>query len=283
MGLGKFGGFVAAGFVLLCAAPTARADQFVLLDVVDTHAGNGSHQRYVPSAGIPSNWASPVDYRAGIVHIHVELTKMASDHGIHWQVCFEQPDTVPDGSYFCNSVVMPMPTTGTYDLDIHLGGPEVCCLDGQYDFAAPPKKLALIVKDANKKKIDTGQGYIGEPDYSLYFPLEAHVVVTMVSNGATYMPPAEEPDAGMDAATDPDGGTPQNDAATPEDAAVNPGSDSGTRPPQDSGIPPQPNDAIQGGCSLGPGPSQTGPWWLVPIVLVLRRRKPRSRKSSFPV
>lgn len=265
--------------VALGGASVARADQFVLLDKTYTHTEMNSHHREVTNPAKPADISTPVDYRDGSIHYRLEVFSMASDTDWKMQVIFEQPATGADGSYLCGSYQL-VTAPGVYEWDLTMANLKFVCADGEYMYNHPPDKLAMIIRDAaaSPKKIDNGQGYIGEPNQALYLPYQARITVTLVSNGATYIPPVVEMDAGMDATAPPadssvpDATTDSPDAATSVDGAVST-PDGGTNT-ADASID---NGKISGSCALGtPRARSPYPALIVGIGLMLAVRRRRS-------
>ncbi|MCA9601915.1 MAG: hypothetical protein KC417_07825 [Myxococcales bacterium] len=264
-----------------------RADQFLVTDEEYTHtAKEMSHHSGPPTEVLPSNWASPVDYRQGTMHVRVELKSTASSKGIRWLVVFGQP-----GVYTCGTQKS-MNGPGIYEWDTPVS--KYSCKGDGYDFGAPPKSITYVIRDASGVKVDSGQPYAGAPDLSLYYPLEARVTVTMVSNGATYVPPAPEMDASV-----PDAGAPDAMAAPDAAAVDDAGQDAGVWGAPDAEILPDasmpsapgpeadlgtPSGAAHGtivhgqGCSLSSRPTKGdhSAWWLVGgAAFALWRRRAR--------
>ncbi|MBK7864896.1 MAG: hypothetical protein IPJ65_41125 [Archangiaceae bacterium] len=99
------------------------------------------------------------------------------------------------------------------------------------------------MRDPNNKKIDLGQGFLDEPDYSKLTPMTLRVRIYAVSVGSTWVPPVAPdagtvtPDAGHDAGSFVDAGRP--DAGRPDAGPVDAGAiDSGSPGgPEDAGPP----------------------------------------------
>ena len=66
----------AAASGALAASATARAEQFVVAEATYTHSAQttkDSHYFVDPTDETPPNWASPVDYANGSVHVRLEV------------------------------------------------------------------------------------------------------------------------------------------------------------------------------------------------------------------
>lgn len=90
-----------AGCLVTLTARSGRAEQFVLFDETFTmtwqdaisSTPSKSHHYVKQNSGLnpqqPSNWVSPVDYRNGKVHIHLEvLEKPAGGQKQGWALCY---------------------------------------------------------------------------------------------------------------------------------------------------------------------------------------------------
>jgi hypothetical protein len=196
------------------AVSTARADQFVLTDVSYTHSTTttkDSHYHVVPLAGTPKNWLTPVDYSKGSAYVRVQIkTKPPGGAPTRFQICFEGAP-----AYACTAQSMTYTTTGVQEWvtpfsDFYKG-------DGVgVDWSKGVAKVALILKDDQNGKpapenVDAGV-------VAKYMPTDLHVVVGIVSQGATFkLPPdAGVPDAG---ATDAGAGDAGRADASGSDAA----------------------------------------------------------------
>ena len=104
----------AVGLLALTLASTARAEQFILLDVTftytkmdaDTSTPDKSHY-YVRGNMLnparPTNWTTPVDYRNGTVHIRTEvIDKPAGSENVRWTLCYI-PNKGIGGGYGCSN------------------------------------------------------------------------------------------------------------------------------------------------------------------------------------
>ena len=273
---------VVAAFACGVFAPRARAEQFVLVDVDYTHTLENysyqvSHYRVLPVASAPADWGSPIDYEHGTIHTRVEVFSMASANGIRWMTAYEQHPV-----YVCGHVKA-INGPGVYEWDSPIANLD--CDNPDYDWGKSPTKLAFILRDSNSKKIDIGQGFIGEPDHSLYLPFHARVTMTIVANGSTYEEPVDEPDAGPDATdtadasiTAPTGdgaATGSNDGDT--DAAGDGGAD--TREATGGSAP---SGAVSGGCSLQRRSQPTGfeSWLALLAGLALTRARTRTLRAG---
>ncbi|MEZ4254486.1 MAG: hypothetical protein R3A78_02050 [Polyangiales bacterium] len=263
--------------LVLCVVARAHAQQFDLVDVEYEHtlanySYQVSHYRVTPAGTVPSDLSNPVDYEHGTLHFRVEVLDMASANGLRWQTAFEQ------APYYECGPSLSLTGPGVFEADRAIDSLD-CAMAG-YDWGAPPAKLAFILRDSAGKKIDIGQGFIGEPDQSLYLPFHARVTVTVVAAGATYVPPAGDAgvDAGMDAAI--------GDADVPLDAGVwvdsgVDGRDGGpsTSAPKSSSQ----SSGVGGGCAMASSARHASHWpWIGALpgaaVAVYRRRR-RARTS----
>lgn len=101
---------LAAGSLITLSARSSRAEQFVLFDETFTmtwedaisSTPSKSHHYVKANSGLnpqqPTNWVSPIDYRNGKVHIHLEvLDKPAGGQEQGWALCY----VGKAGSYGC--------------------------------------------------------------------------------------------------------------------------------------------------------------------------------------
>ena len=213
---------VLAGLVL-CAA-SARAAQAVVLDVTFTQTSDntkfnapfgassslkGSHAFFAPSPRSPSNFVSPVDYRDGTFHVVIDVLAKPTATKMLTAACFLQ------GNYTCLGYAT-LTTPGR----VHFSQ----AVPSFYQFSSVDwtkrfDSISIIQRDSNEKKLDLGEGFIGEPSYAAYYPLTLRVQIIAVEKGGTFVMPVDIPDAGLDAgAPARDGGLDAGRDAGPEDA-----------------------------------------------------------------
>jgi uncharacterized protein (TIGR03382 family) len=131
-----------------------------------------SHYHVKPAAGTPANWTSPVDYTQGSVYFALDVkTKPAGDAPTKFQVCFEGSP-----SYACGD------QSPTYTKIGHYTWMTSFTNFYQYsmvDWTKGVASHALIVKD------DMNNKPAGDPKY---VPTDLHVLIVMLSKGASYVP-----------------------------------------------------------------------------------------------
>jgi hypothetical protein len=229
---------LAAGAAALFHPRGVRAQQVVAFDVTYTASTETTHDAHFdvqPPADLPANWVSPVDYASGTVHIHQEVTSKPSNKDTMVDICF---DGDLEG-YGCIGTDL-YTDVGTHDTTASLK--EMW----QYDKVAWTKKrtlFQLIVKDR-----DNNNG--GNP-VTDYMPTTMRIVLTVVAQGGTYVPPG--PAAAGDAGAVSDADIGNGDGAAGggpgepvRDAAVGTGNEAGVI------VTPPPSDAMT---PLGSGPS----------------------------
>jgi MYXO-CTERM domain-containing protein len=200
---------------LLACAATARAEQFVVTDVSYTHSGettSDSHYHVDPAAGTPSNWQSPINYGTGSAHVRLEVKTKPGATPTKFQICFESTP-----GYACTNQSPTYTTTGTYEWTtpfsaFYLG-------EGGVNWNEGVDKVALILKDTMNNKPQ------GNP---MYVPTDLRVVVTIISPGASFVPPMLDAGAGQDAGSARDAGTDAGSARPIGDAGRDAGLDGGT-------------------------------------------------------
>jgi hypothetical protein len=306
--LAATGAAVSLALATLLRVTAAHAEQFVLTDVSYTHSTattTDSHYRVAPLPGTPSNWVSPIDYTKGSAFVRVEVkTKPSGNAPTRFQICFEGTP-----SYACTNQSMTYTGVGPQEWvtpfsDFYIGN------GVKLDWSKGVGKVALILKDDKNGKpapenVDAGI-------VKLYMPTDLHVVVGIVSEGATFkLPPdagapvdAGASDAGKaDAGNADSGGQPAQDAAVdatpPQDAgaardaapAPDAAADASGRdasapadpaePPPEGGTPFDGLDGDHSGCQLSLGANHTGGalGGLVTLALLLVRRRNRARRS----
>jgi uncharacterized protein (TIGR03382 family) len=131
-----------------------------------------SHYHVKPAAGTPANWQSPVDYTQGSVYFALDVkTKPAGDAPTKFQVCFEGSP-----SYACGDQSPTYTKTGYYTWMTSFTN---FYQFSMVDWTKGVANLALIVKD------DMNNKPAGDPKY---VPTDLHVLIVMLSKGATYVP-----------------------------------------------------------------------------------------------
>ena len=274
---------------------SAEAAQFVVFDALWTHTANIRDSHYYPAlrSAVPENWVAPVNYSNGTAHVHLEVLTKPSQTLTRFQVCFEGTPT-----YACTAQSEPYATTGVLDWGTAFSA-----------FWSPPmttmnwtngiEKVAVILKDTENNKPSADN--VGDAEAALYMPTRVRMVVTIVSQGSTYVPPgpydagAPISDAGVDARADaradasPDAstGSPRDGAAEPNDSGAPPdpsrdaSADAGE--PADAGTQRPPARANRDGdddegCSLG-GASPSGSTLLGALALLAAACLRRVRSS----
>ena len=169
---------LAAWCVTLAALWTAlpvRAEQFVLIDVEYTATSANtmdSHYRVKPKAGIPGDWRSPVNYANGKVYVELQvLEKPGGSTKTLYNICIENASNPACLPY------MEYSATGKYSANFDFSK------FWQYamvDWTMGCSEVSLILKDSTETKQQ------GDADF---YPYKAHVVLTVVSPGSTYVPP----------------------------------------------------------------------------------------------
>jgi hypothetical protein len=131
-----------------------------------------SHYHVKPATGTPANWQSPVDYTQGSVYFALDVkTKPAGDAPTKFQVCFEGSP-----SYACGDQSPTYTKTGHYTWMTSFTN---FYQYSMVDWTKGVANLALIVKD------DMNNKPAGDPKY---VPTDLHVLIVMLSKGATYVP-----------------------------------------------------------------------------------------------
>ncbi len=168
----------------LLVAFEVRAEQLVVVDADYTHGPattKDSHFYVVVPQGTPANWKSPVNYAGGQAVVQLEVKTKPSDAETRFQVCFiSKPD------YSCTDQSPVYTKTGTVTWTtsfskFYIGN------NGSVDWAQGAKDISLILKDTHNVK--PAPENVGAETAALYMPTDLHVIVTLVPEGETYVPP----------------------------------------------------------------------------------------------
>lgn len=296
-------------FGSLLSASAARAEQFVLTDVSYTHSTDttkDSHYHVVPLPGTPKSWASPVDYSKGSAYVRVEIkTKPPGGAPTRFQICFEGTP-----AYACTAQSKTYMTTGVQEWTTPFS--EFYQGNGVgVDWSKGVAKVALILKDDKNGK--PAPENVDAAVVAQYMPTDLHVVVGIVSAGATFklppdagVPDAGSSDAGSTDAGRTDAGASDAGSTTVADARVDGGADAPSQSAdassaidaqvsnldaqvradaaeiaeasvsQSDAADAEEEDADSGGCSLrGPAPARSAVWSfaLLGVLVVWRRRR----------
>lgn len=177
--------------LLLLAAATLSAEQFVLFDVTfpftKADADNASPSKshfYVKGPLInpnrPKDWTSPVDYRNGSVHIRLEvLEKPPGSEPTTWTLCYI-PNKGQGNGYGCTGTDL-YKEVGVYEKDV----PMTQFWENQsIIWSEGIKQMDLVIKDNSG-----GRGHAHRrPDHEKFFPTKVRITMTQVSAGAKYEP-----------------------------------------------------------------------------------------------
>jgi hypothetical protein len=175
-------GLMALGGLAL-AAPVAHAEQVVVAEAAYTHSAQttkDSHYHVKPTPETPANWASPVDYAHGSVHVRLEVKTKPSETPTRYQICFEMKV-----NYCCTDQAPAYTAPGVYEWDTDV---EKLWRPGPVDFTQGILQNALILKDTNNVK--PAPENVGEATSALYMPSDVAVTVTLVSSGSIFQPPS---------------------------------------------------------------------------------------------
>jgi hypothetical protein len=279
--------------LVLSLAARARADQFVVTDVTYEHSAATTHDSHMIVDALPetpANLRAPVDYASGTAYVRLEVFTKPTDAPTRYQICFNASP-----NYACTDQAPPYTTTGVYTW--------ATPFDRFWQGDLPDwsrglgSTISLILKDTMNRKPSPEN--VGEEVSARYMPTRLRVTVTLVSSGATYVPPEAivEEDAGAD---DEDGGVSDEDAGRAVDAGDEGRDDAGVlardagEPTRDAGEPtrdasPRPSDASPtrpepstGGCTVSASASGRValPAMLIVACVGAARRKRRARTAA---
>lgn len=182
-------GLLATG--LLFAAPSARAEQFVLFDVTfdytKTDADNSKPSKshyYVKGDKLnpnrPRDWTAPVDYRNGTVHVRLEvLDKPPGNAPTTWSICYI-PNKGRGNGYGCTGTAI-YREAGVYERDVSM---HEFWQNDAIVWTEGIKQMDLVIKDDSG-----GQGHAHKrKDHERFFPTKVRITLVQVSAGAKYDP-----------------------------------------------------------------------------------------------
>jgi hypothetical protein len=183
--------FVLAGLTLLLAGPTARAQQFVLLDVTftftkedaDNSRPSKSHY-YVRDKMLnpnrPKDWTTPVDYRNVTVHIRAEvIEKPAGGAPTTWTLCYI-PNKGQKAGYGCTGTGV-YKEKGVYESDVKMTS---FWQNDNIVWEEGIKEMHLVMKDDSG-----GNGHVHKrTDPEKFFPTRMRITMIQVAKGSAYDP-----------------------------------------------------------------------------------------------
>ena len=175
----------------LLTTQSASAEQFVLFDVeftytkADADNSTPSKSHYYVTGDklkpeIPKNWASPVDYRNGTVHIRIEVKdKPAGSAPTTWTLCYI-PNKGKGNGYGCTGTSV-FTEEGVYERDV----PMTSFWENEsIIWEEGIKQMDLVIKDDSG-----GQGHAHKrADHEKFFPTTVRIAMIQVAAGATYDP-----------------------------------------------------------------------------------------------
>jgi hypothetical protein len=234
-----------AGAGVFAAAPAARAEQFVLLDVTFTFtkadADNATPSKshyYVKadrlSPSMPVDWTQPIDYRNGRVHVRTEvMDKPAGGAETRWTLCYIARKGI-DAGYGCSNTAA-YEEEGVWEFE---QGMTEWWQNDNIDWTAGIKQMDLVMKDSKGVFAHT------MPDPERWFPTTLRITMIQVSAGSTYdeTQVPNLPSGGGGAANGGTGGAGGSESSGGGGAATG-GST---------------NDPVSGGASSGGVPATTG-------------------------
>src|SRR5688572_23425960 len=182
--LRNVGASVLASAFVLSVAPSAWAEQFVLLDVkftytkqdADTATPDKSHYYVKTLNPQPADWTAPIDYRNGKLHVRTEvIDKPAGGEVTQWALCYIANKGAKPGedTYGCTG-------TGTYTEE-GVFEQEVAMTswwqNENIDWTKGIKQVDMVMKDA-----DGTDGYAHlRADAEKFFPTTVRITMIQVS------------------------------------------------------------------------------------------------------
>jgi hypothetical protein len=205
---------VAATLAFTAPTSVSYAEQFVLFDVTftftkadaDNSRPSKSHY-YVRGDAInakrPRDWAAPVDYRNGTVHIRAEvIEKPAGGEPTTWTLCYI-PNKGRGNGYGCTGTIL-YREKGVYERDVSM---KSFWENDAIVWSEGIKQMDLVIKDNSG-----GGGHAHKrTDWEKFFPTKMRITMVQVSAGSKYDPSAVPNLPREDKA---DAGKPENASST---------------------------------------------------------------------
>src|SRR5882724_12458542 len=179
---------LATGALITLAPKSSHAEQFTLFDVTFNftwddaiNATPSKSHYYVKSDKLnpqrPTNWVTPIDYRNGIVHIHLEvLEKPAGGQMQGWALCYVGGNNYgcPYSKYYT--------AVGTYDNEVDM---TKFYNNATIDWTGGISEVDLVYTIN-----DSGQGHVHFfPELKdKTTPTKVRIAMVQVAKGSTYDP-----------------------------------------------------------------------------------------------
>jgi hypothetical protein len=271
----------------------AGAAQLVVFDAIWDHTADIRDSHYYPRLNrVPASWVSPVNYATGTAHVHLEVLTKPTATPTRFQVCFEGTPT-----YACTAQSDPYTATGTLRWATafsSMWSPQATTMN----WSNGVERVAVILKDTENGKPSADN--VGDAEAAKYMPTRVRMVVSLVTQGSTYVPPGPydagapvvdaggndaRADAGADASSaEPDGAAGTRDSGT----APNPDSSAEAGDPEEGGVTRPPrrrsDEDDGGGCNFGARSPSAGALFGVLAALIAagvrRGRRSRQRRSA---
>ena len=150
--------------------------QFVLIDETYTatamNVDNEARYNTTPRFGIPADWTQPVSFVDGRVFVEFEILEKPSDLTTLYNICFANSIDA------CMPYGPPFTKPGRYEFNSAF---ERFWQNDVIDWSKGVSRIQIYLKnDKEQKRPGT------DPNF---YPMKAHVTVTVVAPGATYIPP----------------------------------------------------------------------------------------------
>lgn len=252
----------------------AFADQFVAMDETWVHGPDmpDSHYRVSPMNGTPEDWSR---YADGTAWVYLEVHSKPTAQETKFQVCFEATPT-----YACTNQSPTYTTVGTYEWETpfaNFWSPP----NTSVDWSQGTNKLACILKDTMNGKPSADN--VGAETAALYMPTEVRMVVTIVENGSTYIPPQPTGEGGAGGTGGQGTGGAASSGGSSAGGTSAGGSSNGsggeTAGGADSGGAGGANETDEG-CSLSTTQARGGGLWMMTAMALLAARARRRSPST---
>lgn len=177
----------------LGVASSAQAQQFVLVD--ETYTANSmntmdSHFKIAPKAGIPADWTKPVNYAGGKAYVELQILEKPSDVPTLYNVCF-----MNSVNYSCMPYGPAYTATGPNPFNSAIMD---FWQNDVMDWTKGVSEVQIVLKNMMEQKRQ------GDPQF---YPMKAHVTISIVPPGGTYVKPTSGGQVGAGGRATPAGGS----------------------------------------------------------------------------
>lgn len=157
---------------------TASAVQTVISDGAVTHDMGVGATVSIGVAGAPADFTMPDDYAVGTIY-HRVIVAAGPTNAMTYQVCFVQ-----GANRACSANNIAIAGAGTFEANQPMTGLSNYAM---IDWTMPLDDIEVVAMDSVGVPVDAGSmGWIGEPDFALYYPLNLTYQLVIVANGDAF-------------------------------------------------------------------------------------------------